>query len=71
MYSRCTIQFIDDGTIWDDQIIKATNDVVEDEDDLVFFYGLSTDELRDICRKRTVCEGEWIVLYVSGPYDTI
>ena len=62
-YTECTIQFIDDGTELD-VIIKESCDA-GDNDDMIFFYGLSRDELLDACESGVVCEGEWKVISVG------
>lgn len=72
MYTHCVIQFIDDKTTWD-VIIKATDAVEENEydDEQIFFYGMSRDELLKACETGEVCEGEWVVLAVGDTYDSL
>lgn len=40
LYYQCTIEWQDDETRQDDLIFKTTHDVVECEDDLIFYYGI-------------------------------
>lgn len=72
MYTHCVIQFIDDQTTWD-VIIKATDAVEENEydDEQIFFYGMSRDELLKAWETGEVCEGEWVVLEVWDTYDSL
>ena len=68
LYTYCKIRFVDDGTE-QDVIIKANNEVVEVEDDLIFFYGLSLEQLQNACKTQKVLEGEWTVvsIHYSSP----
>lgn len=69
MYTYCTIQFIDDGTIYE-VIIKAYDS--EDEyDELIFFYGLSKERLENACSSGEIFENEWRVLSVDGVTDKL
>lgn len=70
MYTDCLIQFIDDGTEMF-VIIKANDEVQDDIDDLVFFYGLSRDRLIQACQDGDVLENEWKVLSVGITYDEL
>lgn len=46
MYTSCNIQWIDDESVSENVIIKSTLDVIESEDDQIFFYGLSPEFLK-------------------------
>ena len=46
MYTSCNIQWVDDGSISENVIIKSSHDVIESEDDQIFFYGLSPEFLK-------------------------
>ena len=70
MYTECTIQFVDDGEIWENQIIKAY-DSDDDADELIFFYGLSRLDLEAACESGEAICGEWKVLSVGATYDKI
>ncbi len=72
MYTHCTIQFIDDGTTWD-VIIKANDEEEENQydDEQIFFYGMSRDELLKAWETGEVCEGEWVVLEVGDTDDSL
>lgn len=63
IYNYCKIRFVDDGTE-QDVIIKANNEVIEAEDDLIFFYGLSLEQLQNACKTQEVLEGEWTVVSI-------
>ena len=75
MYTYCTIQWVDDDEVWEDQVIKAKDDFDPNDahslkyDPLIFFYGLSRDELLCACQHDTVIEGEWRVLEVGESFD--
>ncbi len=63
LFTYCLVQFIDGGEPFE-AIIKANEEVVPEEDDLIFFYGMSREELISACNAEEVCEGEWMVLEV-------
>lgn len=63
MYTYCLLQFVDGGESFE-AIIKADEEVVPEVDDLIFFYGMSREELISACNEEKVCEGEWKVLEV-------
>lgn len=69
MYTECTIQWVDDGSMMD-VIIKA-NDSFDKNDDRIFFYGLSRQELLKLCKSGETCEGEWKVIAVGKTWDRI
>lgn len=66
MYTSCNIQWIDDGSITENVIIKSTLDVIESEDDQIFFYGLSPEFLKWAAETKETIEGEWRVLSVNN-----
>lgn len=41
---RATIRWNDDGSLVEDVLIKQTHDVLEDEDEDIFYYGISWAE---------------------------
>lgn len=59
MYTFCTIRWIDDYTE-EDVIIKATTEL-DFNDDLIFFYGYTPEELSAALESGRVLEGEWTV----------
>lgn len=63
MYTFCLVQFIDGGEPFE-AIIKANTEVGPEADDMIFFYGMSREELISACNAEKVCEGEWMVLEV-------
>lgn len=66
MYTSCNIQWIDDESVSENVIIKSTLDVIESEDDQIFFYGLSPEFLKWAAETKEVIEGEWRVLSVNN-----
>lgn len=66
MYTHCVIEWADDNSICE-VIIKANDEIIEEEDDDIFFYGMSRDELEKAMENNTLCENEW---YVREIYDT-
>lgn len=70
MYTDCTIRWADIGDEYD-VIIKTTDDVVDAEDDKIFFYGMSRAQLLAACKNKTLCENEWYVVAVRQTYDSL
>ena len=66
MYTQCSIQWVDDETIEENVIVKSTHDVIESEDDHVFFYGLSPEFLKWAAETGEIIEGEWRVVSVNN-----
>lgn len=71
MYTYCTIQWVDDGTVWENVVIKSDEEVINEIDDEIFFYGISPERLKQFCKDGTVVEDEWVVLSVDGTYDVL
>ncbi len=69
MYTDCTIRWIDDGSEMD-VVIKAL-DILDERDDLIFFYGLDRTALLDACASGSAIEGEWKVVSVGESFDTL
>lgn len=70
-YTSCTIQWCDDGDIYD-VVISALNDDYENpdiNDDQIFFYGMSRSDLEKACENGDVIENEWKVLKVGESFD--
>lgn len=65
-YTRCTIQWIDDDSISEDVVIKSNLEVVESEDDDIFFYGLSPEFLTWAMEQNIVVEEQWRVIAISS-----
>ena len=71
MYIRCLIEYADDNTQME-VIIKTTNDYKDDyEDDKIFFYGLSENEIREDIKNGTLVENEWKILEILEVGDEI
>lgn len=69
MYTYCTIRFIDDGSEMD-VIIKAY-DSIDDNDDDIFYYGLSRQDLIDLYNEEEIVDEEWIVINVDYTTDCL
>lgn len=75
-YTYATIQFGDDGTIYENQIFCAdefdeTNPQDLEYDDEVFFYGMTREDLLSACKTGEIREGEWRVLSVGDSFDRL
>lgn len=69
MYTECDIEWAD-GSELGGVIIKAY-DSLDDNDEDIFFYGLSREELLECCKNGELCEGEWRVVSVGRTSDCI
>ena len=68
MYIECLIQWTDE----DEEeyvIIKDDEEVNEEYDDLIFFYGLSREELQKAMDEGTVLEDGWVVKDILGEFE--
>lgn len=70
MYTDCVIQYVDDGTELS-VVIKDNDEMIEGEDDEIFFYGLTRGELLTAWRTGDIIEDEWRVTYVGNTYDML
>lgn len=70
MYIKCKIEYVDDGSQLE-VIIKANNKVLESEDDYIFFYGLTENQIKGIIDKNEICEGEWKILEIMEVSDDL
>lgn len=69
MYTYCTIRFVDDGSEIE-VIIKAyDSDDVNDDD--IFYYGLSREELLAAYAAGEVIDGEWEIVSVGETLDAL
>lgn len=62
MDTRCLIRWMDTGD-FEEVIIRSTEYDNDPDDDRIFFYGLSADELKALADTRTRVD-EWEVLKV-------
>lgn len=60
MYIHCRIKYVDDGEEFD-TVISESDGVDEENDENIFFYGLSSAEATLACNNDTVLEGEWTI----------
>ena len=68
------VSFVDEGGDHDNAFytaIKTDNSFVEEEDELIFFYGLSLDDIEYGYENGTVFEGEWIITGIDYVTDSI
>lgn len=64
MYILCKIEFVDDNSQMATYIKTSNQYKDEDEDEKIFFYGLSLDEVVDIVINKKVVEDEWRILEI-------
>ncbi len=69
MYLHVLVQFVDETNPFE-TIIK-TNCEVDEYDDLIFFYGLPEEEVRNGVKTGAVFEDEWQILELIAVYDFI
>lgn len=62
-YIRCLIKYVDENSSME-VIIKTNDEVLEDEDDKIFFYGLSLVQIQDAIRQEKILESEWQILEI-------
>lgn len=70
MYTYCVIEWADDQTI-EEVIIKANDEVLDEEDDSIFFYGMSREKLEQAMENHTCCENEWFVVDINETTDEL
>jgi len=71
MYIKCRIEFVDDNS-QSEVIIKANDEYLDEkEDDCIFFYGLTENQIREIIDRKEVCEGEWKILEIIEVSDEL
>lgn len=71
MYIKCRIEFVDDNS-QSEVIIKASDEYLDEkEDDYIFFYGLTENQIREMIDKKEVCEGEWKILEIIEVSDEL
>lgn len=69
MYYRCKIRFTGEDRV-DDVVIKRLDDF-DEQDDKVFFYGLSREKIEDAVKNETLIEGEWQILELIEEFDEL
>lgn len=69
MYTYCTVRFVDDGSELD--VIIKSYDSVDDNDDDIFYYGLSRLDLLDAYERGEAIEGEWEVISIGDTVDAL
>lgn len=64
-YTECRIQWIDDLSEMD-VLISAFDECENDNDNDIFFYGMSREKIVKCMQNGVICEGEWKVIDVYG-----
>lgn len=62
-YIKCLVKYIDENSSIE-VIIKTNDEVIESEDEKIFFYGLSLVDIQDAIRREEVLEDEWQILEI-------
>lgn len=62
-YTTCFIEWKDGHK--DLVLIKSTNDIVDNEDDNIFFYGMSYNDIIQAYIDRSYCENEWKIVAIT------
>lgn len=60
-YFKIDGYFIEDGFSIEGALIKSTHDVVESEDDNIFFYGLSKEDIKWAMDNKEPVQNEFII----------
>lgn len=60
-FTRCTIEWVDDGTT-EKVIIASCTESIDEIDDHIFFYGLSPEFLLEAMQHGDIIENEWKVI---------
>ena len=68
MYTKCLIEFVDDKQRIE-VIIKDYNSYIDEEDDYIFFYGLSRQDLINARDSGEAICNEWKVIEVYDSSD--
>lgn len=64
MYILCKIEFVNDNSQIETYIKTSNQYKNEEEDEKIFFYGLSLGEVIDIVINKKVVEDEWKILEI-------
>lgn len=62
MLTECRIKWADDGSELDVNICSSHS--IQDNDEEIFFYGLSRQRLIKACEEHELIENEWYVVEV-------
>ena len=68
MYTYVTIRFSDDSPV--ETIIKSDH-TIDEHDDLIFFYGMSREDIIHAYVTGELCENEWQIVEVGETVDSI
>lgn len=69
MYITCRIKWVNDNTEFEG-VIKTLNEIDENDED-IFFYGLSKEEIEGHVKNKDVVENEWQILEIISVDDSI
>lgn len=72
MYTECRIQWVDDLSEMDVVISDMDDDIEnpDDNDEDVFFYGMSREQILQCFQNNEICEGEWKIIAVYDVNQT-
>lgn len=68
MYTKCRIQWADDSSEIDVLISARDDDIdnLDKNDEDIFFYGMSREQILQCMHNDAICEGEWRIVAVYG-----
>lgn len=53
--------WLSDNEEFEGYLVKEDNDIIEEEDDQIFFYGLSENDIKEAIRNKDHVNGEFII----------
>ncbi|MCK9545033.1 MAG: hypothetical protein M0R03_23705, partial [Novosphingobium sp.] len=67
-YTSCIIQFIDDNTTLN-VIIKSNDEVLDNEDEDIFFYGIDYNRILEAYKNKDIFENEWKIILIGEVWN--
>ena len=71
MYTTCRLKWVDDDTEFVGTIKAFDCSNSEEEDECIFFYGLSKDDIEECIKNKDIMENEWQILEIISVNDSI
>lgn len=71
MYTTCRLKWVDDDTEFVGTIKAFDYSDNEKEDECIFFYGLSKDDIEECIKNKDIIENEWQILEIISVDDSI
>lgn len=71
MYTTCRLKWVDDDTEFVGTIKAFDCGDSEKEDECIFFYGLSKDDIEECIKNKDIMENEWQILEIISVDDSI